>query len=112
MTQINFRLSEDEKQIIAAMAELNGKSIAEFVKTTVLNIIGPNRVATAIELLKLRKISRKRAWLLSGLSYYEFLMELSKNAISDNIPDEAWNKGLEMALNFDPKPILKKKMIR
>jgi uncharacterized protein (DUF1778 family) len=111
MTQINFRLSEEEKQIIAAMAELKGQSVAEFVKNTVLTAIIPNRVAIALDLLKARKISQKRAWILSGLSYYEFLIEVSTHDISCNIPEESWDKGLELALNFDLKSLLKKQMI-
>jgi hypothetical protein len=108
MTQINFRVNDEEKQIIAAFASLKGISVADLARNVLLKEILPARIDIAFNLLTQNKISRKQAWKISGLNYHEFLMEWSKRGFQDNIPEEAWDKGLELSRTFDPKPYLKK----
>jgi predicted HTH domain antitoxin len=108
MTQINFRVSDEEKQIISALAEQKGLSVAELARSALLKEIQPVRIDIAFNLLSQGKIGRKQAWTISGLNYREFLVEWSKRGIQENIPEETWDKGLELSKTFDPKPILKK----
>ncbi|TFG05168.1 MAG: hypothetical protein EU536_02675 [Promethearchaeota archaeon] len=75
MTQINFRVNNDEKLVLQALAEFKGVSVAEFAKQVVLKDIGAVRIDLAFKLLSEGKISRKRAWVLSGLTYHEFMLE-------------------------------------
>lgn len=108
MSQINFRVTEEEKIVIQAMADKKGISTAEFAKQIVLNQISLDRREIAFELLKSGEIGRKRAWKISGLNYYQFLTEWTKRGAEELIPDEAEFKTLEKALNFDLKTPPKK----
>lgn len=109
MSQINFRVSDIEKQIIAAFAEAKGISIAEAAKKALLNEILPIREEIALDLFKNGKIGRKNAWLISGLSYRDFLLECSKRKITENIPDEIWDRQFDLMENFDFRPYMKTK---
>jgi len=108
MSQINFRVTEEEKIVIQAMADKKGLSTAEFAKQIVLNQISLDRKEIAFDLLKAGEIGRKRAWKMSGLNYYQFLTEWTKRGAEELIPDEAEFKTLEKALNLDLKPKSKK----
>jgi len=107
MEQINFRVSEDEKQVLKVLAEIKGVSITEFVKKIVLKEISPIRVDLAFQLLAEGKLSRKRAWLLSGLTYHEFMLEWEKRHAEEIIPEAIRAKELEIALSIDLKNFLK-----
>ncbi len=108
MEQINFRVQEDEKQVLKALAEMKGISVPELVKQAVLKEIGPLRIDLAFQLLKGGKIGRKRTWILSGLSYHEFLVEWSKRGAEEVIPEEAAVKELELVKTLDLKKYLQK----
>ncbi len=110
MTQINFRVNKDEKLVLQALAELKGVSVAEFAKQVVLKDIGAVRVDLAFKLLNERKISRKRAWILSGLTYHEFMLEWAERHAEEIIPDAIMDKVLETALTIDFKQFLKKQL--
>ena len=107
MEQINFRVSEDEKQVLKALADLKGISVTEFVKQVVLKEIGPIRVELAFQLLTAGKITRKRAWLLSGLTYHEFMLEWENRHAEEIIPEAIREKELKDALTIDFKRFLK-----
>ncbi len=109
MEQINFRVSADEKQLLKVLAELKGTSVTEFVKHVVLKEIGSIRLDLAFQLLIEGKITRKRAWLLSGLTYHEFMLEWEKRNAEEIIPEAIRAKELETALTIDLKPFLKNK---
>lgn len=107
MEQINFRISGDEKQVLKVLAELNGVSVTEFVKQVVLKEVGPVRVDLAFRLLAEGKIARKRAWLLSGLTYHEFMLEWEKRHAEEIIPEAIRAKELENGLIIDLRRFLK-----
>jgi len=108
MSQINFRVTEEEKIVIQALADKKGISAAEFAKQIVMNQISLDRKEIAFDLLKSGNIGRKRAWKISGLNYYQFLTEWTKRGAEEMIPDEAEFKTLDKALNLELKPIAKK----
>ncbi|MHA1132116.1 MAG: plasmid mobilization protein [Candidatus Helarchaeota archaeon] len=110
MEQINFRVSKDEKQVLKILAELKGVSVAEFVRQIVLKEINPIRIDLAFRLLAEGKISRKRAWLISGLTYHEFMLEWEKRRANELIPNIIREKELENALTIDLKRFLKDKL--
>ena len=101
MSQINFRVNNDEKKVIKALAESKGISIAEFTKDIVLDNISPIRVDLAFNLLKEGKCGRKRSWILSGLTYYEFMLEWTKRGAVEYIPAEIMDESIEKSLDFD-----------
>jgi uncharacterized protein (DUF1778 family) len=107
MEQINFRLQADEKRVLQAIADMKGISVPELVKQTVLKEIEPIRVSLAFQLLQEGKIGRKRALILSGLSYHEFMVEWSKRGAEEVIPDEAIEKEIEDAKKLDLKKYLR-----
>ena len=107
MEQINFRVSEDEKQLLKILAENRGTSVPEFVKQVVLKEICSIRIDLAFRLLIEGKITRKRAWILSGLTYHEFMLEWEKRNAKEIIPEAIRLKELETALTIDLKSFLK-----
>jgi uncharacterized protein (DUF1778 family) len=107
MEQINFRLKEEEKQVIQAIAEQRGISITEFAKQTVLKEIQPIRIDLAFNLLQQGKIGRKKAWIISGLNFHEFMVEWTKRNAEEFIPDEAFDKEMELLDKIDIKKYLK-----
>ena len=107
MSQVNFRMNEDEKLVITALAKQKGISVAELARQALINEIMPMRVNLAFNLLKDGQIGRKRAWKLSGLSYHEFMVEWSKRGAVEQVPDAADRKGIETALNLDISKYMK-----
>ena len=110
MTQINIRITEEEKRLISEIAGAKGLSNSEFIKRAVMNEIRPIRMDIIFDLVKKGKIGRKKAWTLSGLSYREFLLEWADRKAEEIIPEALMDENLEEALQFDPKPFLKNKI--
>ncbi len=110
MSQINFRVDENDKLVLQALAKKKGVSIAEVAKQAVLNEIKALRVDLAFDLLKKGKIGRKKTFLISGLEYHEFLVEWTKRGAEEIIPDEAMQKGIDLALSIDLSKFLKEPM--
>ncbi|NMC04666.1 MAG: ribbon-helix-helix protein, CopG family [Candidatus Lokiarchaeota archaeon] len=107
MAQVNFRVSDDEKAVLDALAKHRGVSVAELAKQAVMQDISRERVNLAFQLLKEGKIARKKAWFLSGLDYHEFMLEWTRRGAEEVIPDEAIEKGFEIARNLDLDRFLK-----
>lgn len=107
MTQVNFRVSEHEKAILRAIALRRGTSVADVAKHAVLKEIKDVQVDVAFELVKDGKVGMKHAWLLSGLSYHEFMVEWSRRGASESIPDEAEATGRDLARSIDLSRYLK-----
>ncbi len=107
MAQVNFRVNDDEKAVLDALAKHRGVSVAELAKQAVLKDISKSRVDLAFELLKEGKIARKKTWFLSGLDYHEFMIEWSKRGAEEQIPDEAIQKGFDLARSIDLSRFLK-----
>ncbi|NMC07278.1 MAG: hypothetical protein GYA24_18820 [Candidatus Lokiarchaeota archaeon] len=107
MEQVNFRLSKDEKQVVDAIAAERGVSAAELARRLLLKEIEPIRVDLAFKLLANGKIGRKKAWIISGLSHNEFLIEWTKRGAEEQIPDEFMDKELEIARSIDLKKFMR-----
>ncbi len=101
VSQINFRVKEDEKQIIQALAAQRGLSVPELAKQVLMKEISPLRVELAFQLLQEGKIGKKRAFTMSGLSYHEFLDEWVKRGAEEHISDESYKRGLQTAYSID-----------
>jgi uncharacterized protein (DUF1778 family) len=87
MKQINFRLSDREYDRLELAASLLDKSIPSIIKEFTLKEIDAAIVEATLELYKKNKVGLKRAWILSGLSFHEFLDLLSERGIEPSIPD-------------------------
>ena len=107
MSQVNFRVNDDEKIVLHALAKQRGVSVAELAKQAVIKEILPLRIDLAFNLLNTGKIGRKRAWIISGLSYHEFMIERTRRGAEEIIPDEAEQKGIEIAKNIDLQKFLR-----
>lgn len=101
MTQINFRIDEEIKEIIDLIAQNRGISAAELAKQATLKEISKIRVDLSFQLLKAGKIGRKRTWKLSGLSTLEFLNEWTKRGAEEVISDEARESTIELIKSLD-----------
>ncbi|MHA1733264.1 MAG: DUF6290 family protein [Promethearchaeota archaeon] len=101
MSQINFRVRDDEKKLLQTIAELRGVSVSELARQAVLKEFAPLRVDLAFQLVSGGKIGFKRAWTLSGLTYHEFLVEWAKRGAEEVIPDEVAEKSLRDAFEID-----------
>lgn len=105
MSQINFRVGEFEKYLIQKMASEKGVSVAEFVKSEILESIQLKRVEFAFKLQSEGKITRKQTWKISGLSGPDFLVEWSNRGAVDKISDQLMEWGLELSktLTYESK---------
>ena len=101
MAQVNFRVNDDERVVLHALAKQRGISVAELAKQAVIKEILPFRVDLAFQLLIEGKIGRKRAWVISGLEYHSFMLEWTKRGAVELISDEAEQKGFDLARNID-----------
>jgi len=108
MNQVNFRLKEDEKNLLKIIAELQGIPISQLAKQIVLKEIEPKRVDIAFRMLKEGRCGRKRAWQISGLSYHEFMNEWGLRNAEEFIPESVYEKSLEDALSLDLELFRKK----
>ena len=77
MSQINFRVANQEKELMEEIAKYKKISLAELAKRMVLKELGKIKVDLAFDLYKDKKIRKKDAFKLSGLSYHQFLLEFS-----------------------------------
>jgi hypothetical protein len=67
-----------------------------------------SKIDLAFQLLKEGKISRKKAWFISGLDYNEFMLEWTKLGAEETIlSDEAIQKGFDLAMRIDLKKYLR-----
>lgn len=107
MAQVNFRVNDDERVVLHAIAKQRGVSIAELAKQAVIKEILPFRVDLAFQLLKDGKIGRKRAWVISGLDYHEFMVEWTKRGAEEIISDEAEQRGFDLAKSIDLEKYIK-----
>lgn len=112
MQQINIRISNDEKLILDYIAKIQGTSVSEIAKRAILNEISNVRVDLAFKLLSEGKIGFKKSWIVSGLSYHEFLNEWSKRGFTEEISEEAIEKGNELALSLSVEDLKKNNIKR
>ncbi|NMC05828.1 MAG: hypothetical protein GYA24_11480 [Candidatus Lokiarchaeota archaeon] len=107
MEQINFRVSKDEKQVIDIIARAKGISTSELAKQTILKDVKSTRIDLAFELLRQGKIGRKKAWIISGLSSHEFLVEWTRRGAEEVMPEDIVDRELEIAKDVDLKRFLR-----
>jgi len=88
MKQINFRLTEDEYQLVELISKYLQKSVPTLLKELGMKEIKVKGVELALNLYKNNKIGLKKAWKLSQLPFHEFSQLLVENGIEPNIPDD------------------------
>ncbi len=105
MKQINFRLTNDEYEIIQKIATVMEKSIPTLLKELSLKELAIVRRKISLDLYAQKKIGFKRAWILSGLTFYEFQQEVIAAHIESNIPLELEDKMIAGALSLRKEDI-------
>ena len=105
--QVNFRLSEEEYQILSLIAESSQLSIAEVSKKLILEKASPFREDLALQLFKSGKVGLKKAWKISGLSPSEFQKLMITHNIEPYYDEEIETKTMNIALSLDLKKHLK-----
>lgn len=88
MSQINFRVDDDIKDIIELISKNKGISVAELAKRATIKEISHLRIEIAFDLLSKGKIARKKAWKISGLSALEFLNEWTERGAEEKISEK------------------------
>jgi predicted HTH domain antitoxin len=101
MYQINFRVDDEEKAILEKIAEIEHCSIAEVAKQFVEKELKPTRIDLAFKLLKEGKISKKKAWKLSGLTYHEFMLEWTRQGAFEDVPENIDEDSLNQIKTLD-----------
>jgi len=97
MKQINFRLSDTEFERAELLAKALDMSVPALLKDISMQGITHTSVETALNLYKTNKIGLKKAWLLSGLEFHEFLDLLGSRGIEPSISDEMVDEMIEAA---------------
>ncbi|NMC07284.1 MAG: hypothetical protein GYA24_18865 [Candidatus Lokiarchaeota archaeon] len=103
MKQINFRLTDAEYSRIDLVARSLDTTVPALLKDLGLKGISNVSVEIALNLYKGGKAGLKRAWMLSGLEFHEFLARLQERNIDPVIPDSLVDKMIENveALTFE-----------
>ena len=107
MYQINFRVGENEKEILEKIANLKNISLAELSKRFVLKELEHLRQDIAFDLMQEGKISKKEAFKLSGLTYYEFMHEGVKRKVTEKLPEELIESEMNALSTLDIAQFLK-----
>ncbi|QEE14803.1 hypothetical protein DSAG12_00620 [Promethearchaeum syntrophicum] len=107
MSQINFRINNEDMKVAKMISESTGISLAEIARRAFLKKLRPERVEIAFNLLKEGKCGFKKAWKISGLGYNEFLSEWIKKDAKEVIPEEMIEAHLKWALDYDIKKLMK-----
>ena len=100
MKQINFRLTDEEYQLVEELAKFLNKSVPLLLKELGMKEIDAIRLKLALDLYANKKIGLKKAWKLSHIPFIEFLQLLQKNDIEPNISDELDEKMVNLALDL------------
>ena len=108
MSQINFRLNEEDTKIFKEIAKKEGRTLTYLARNAFMMHMREERVNFAFEYLREGKIGFKEAFKMSGLTYHEFMLEWAKRDAKEQIPNEIVEEHLKNALNFDIVKYLKK----
>nr|MDO8087700.1 hypothetical protein [Candidatus Sigynarchaeum springense] len=95
MKQINFRLTDAEYERVDIVARSLDTTIPALLKDLGLKGLARASVEIALNLYKCGKVGLKRAWILSGLEFHEFLALLQERDIDPVIPDTLVDKMVE-----------------
>jgi hypothetical protein len=107
VSQINFRINKKDLEIYKEIAESEGFSVAELARKALSNNMKNKRVEYAFKQLSKGICGFKRAFILSGLSYHEFMLEWAKRDAKEVIPDHIFEKHLKKAIDYDLSRLLK-----
>lgn len=72
MKQINFRVSDDEYELVAMVAKILGKPVPAMMKDLGFKALRDASIDLAVNLYKDGSIGLKRAWMMTGLEFHEF----------------------------------------
>ena len=97
MKQINFRLSEGEFERVELLAKLADKTVPALLKEISMKGLTNASIEMALNLYKTNKVGLKRAWMISGLAFHEFLDLLANRGIEPNISDEQIDEMIDAA---------------
>ncbi|WP_371804105.1 hypothetical protein [Candidatus Lokiarchaeum ossiferum] len=97
MNQINFRVSQAEHEMIEMVAKISGKSIPTLFKQISLSALAEHAKKMALELYKSHKIGLKQAWILSQMTFPEFLSFLVEQDVEPEIPEKLDEEMVELA---------------
>ncbi len=95
MKQINFRLTDAEYERVDIVARSLNTTVPALLKDLSLKGLVHTSVEIALNLYKASKVGLKRAWILSGLEFHEFLALLQEKDIDPVIPDTLVDKMVE-----------------
>ncbi|MEX2680563.1 MAG: hypothetical protein Q6373_003130 [Candidatus Sigynarchaeota archaeon] len=95
MKQINFRLTDAEYERVDMVARSLDTTVPALLKELGLKGLVHASVEIALNLYKAGKVGLKRAWILSGLKFHEFLALLQEKNIDPVIPDTLFDKMVE-----------------
>ena len=106
MSQINFRINKKDLEIYKEIAESEGLSVAELARKALSNNMKNKRVEYAFKQLNKGICGFKRSFILSGLSYHEFMLEWANRDAKEVIPDHIFEKHLKKAIDYDLSHLL------
>jgi len=101
VSQINFRINKKDLEIYKEIAESEGFSVAELARKALFKEMKKERLEYAFKLLNKGSCGFKRAFIVSGLSYHEFMLEWAKRDAKEVIPDHIFEKHLKKAIDYD-----------
>jgi len=109
MKQINFRLSDEEYNILEVLSHHLNESIPNLSKKILLENLAEIRIKIALTAYQTHQIGLKKAWKLSGLSFFEFNKLVVEHQIEPPIPEELDDKLIEIALDIKKEDLFKPK---
>jgi predicted HTH domain antitoxin len=109
MKQLNFRLSDEEYNILEVLSHHLNESIPNLSKKILLENLAEIRIKIALTAYQENKIGLKKAWKLSGLSFLEFNNLLVEHQIEPPIPEALDDKLIEIALDIKKEDLFKPK---
>ena len=107
MSQINFRINKNDLEIYKEIADSEGFSVAELARNALFKQMKEKRIDYAFKLLNKGECGFKRTFILSGLSYHEFMLEWAKRDAKEVIPAHIFEKHLKKAIDYDLSRLLK-----
>ncbi len=112
MKQVNLRLSEEEYLIVEEIARILDQSVPALLKELSLKELAHIRKKIALDLYTQNKIGFKRAWKISGLSFYEFQQATITAGIEPNIPEEMIDEMINLSLHLKKDDIFPKGVVK
>ncbi len=97
---MDFRFQISNKNIDSLSTQLN-ETIPNISKKIILENLGEIRKKIALQGYKENKIGLKKAWKISGLTFFEFNNLLVQNNIEPPIPEELDDKLIDISLKIE-----------